>query len=127
MILFSFSSSCLRREQNIKSKDAPTDTCKQTKQRSNKNHKYAELHSEQLDMKWDVFTVEYSSDHSWWGVYEKSNKTWADVLLQRPPAISKSKQRDTHKALGALQEYLQIFHRNVTRHSTCAIKDLNKQ
>lgn len=41
--------------------------------------------------------------------------------------LVKSKQRDTRKALGALQEYLQIFHRNVTRPSTCAIKDLNKR
>lgn len=80
---------CLGGEQHIKSRAAPTDTYKQTKQKDLTvfTEEYQTQVFEQMDTKWDVFTLEYSSDHSG-RLYEKSNKTWADVLLHRPPEIS---------------------------------------
>lgn len=56
----------LRREHNVKSEATPTGTHKQTQQKDQTvfMEKYQTPVFEQMDMKRDVFTVEYSSDHS---------------------------------------------------------------
>lgn len=62
LILFSYAWG----ENNITSRATPTDTYQQTKQKDLTvfTVEYQTEVFEQMDMKWDVFTLEYSSDHS---------------------------------------------------------------
>lgn len=80
---------------------------------------------EQMDMKQDVFTVEYSSDHSGYCMKRQTKQEQKYYYTDHQQLVS-SKQRAPRKALGALQEYLRTTEMSQERYSTCTIKDLNK-